>query len=761
MGRLAGTLVDRVLGFSVQHPLQVVAVVLVATVAAAAWLPRIALRLDARSLLPTGEPELRRSDELSAAFDRRDSIVLAVGDPARGIHTPDALARIRRLSKALAATPGIVDGSVVSLATQPVLTIDDGVLDVAPLVPRVPSPERLRARVHALALDDGILVSGDGCYAAIYAGVEPATDRFDLDRRIRAMVDAETGGGIAVRAGGNALAQAELGRAAASDLARLMPAMLVVLFVLLVAAYRSVWVPIVTLVEIGVALLWTGGVMGATHQGLFVTTLIFPVLLLAIGVSDDVYAVDAWLARWDGVSDPKVAIATAFRGAARPIAFSTATTVAGLLSMTITRLEPLRTFGWFGALAIAVSSLLTFTLVPALLVLVGPRMRASLGRHKRSSLGQRVARGLAAPGARRPGTVVAALLVLGLAAMLVAMRARVNDSWVGNLPPDGMLARDTAELDRHLAGMTVVDLAFERRGGRIDDPVTFGALVRLSAVIAALPGVGAVSSIDDHLMRALGELDGLPLAALRTRLLHGESVAGPELEQVMLLIRTSAPELFRQLVDPTQTRAWIRVFVREADARRIGALVAAAAAAAPADVTLTPFGDGWISYVAVQLLVTGQLASIATAGLVTLLLMAVVFRSWRMAIAATVPVLLSIVAVLAVLAGLGISLGIASSMFAAIGLGIGSDYALHLGDRFHLHPWSAAAVGRAQCATGDVGASILTSAAAVCGAMSVLMLSASPPNRMLGLLIMLCLACCAVITLVAFPAMVQVTRRRR
>jgi predicted RND superfamily exporter protein len=99
-------------------------------------------------------------------------------------------------------------------------------------------------------------------------------------------------------------------------------------------------------------------------------------------------------------------------------------------------------------------------------------------------------------------------------------------------------------------------------------------------------------------------------------------------------------------------------------------------------------------------------------------------------------------------------------MFAAIGLGIGSDYALHLGDWFHLHARGAAAA-TAQCATGGIGASILTSAAAVCGAMSVLMLSASPPNRMLGLLIMLCLACCAVITLVAFPAMVQVTRRRR
>jgi len=113
-----------------------------------------------------------------------------------------------------------------------------------------------------------------------------------------------------------------------------------------------------------------------------------------------------------------------------------------------------------------------------------------------------------------------------------------------------------------------------------------------------------------------------------------------------------------------------------------------------------------------------------------------------------------------VLAGLGISLGIATSMFAAIGLGIGSDYALHLGDRFDLHTRGAAAA-TAPGATSDVGESILTSAAAVCGAMSVLMLSASPPNRMLGLLIMLCLACCAVITLVAFPAMVQVTRCRR
>src|SRR6185369_2397232 len=50
-----------------------------------------------------------------------------------------------------------------------------------------------------------------------------------------------------------------------------------------------------------------------------------------------------------------------------------ATTVFGLLSISLIRLAPQQVFGICGALSVLFSTLFTFTLVPALLVLLHPR----------------------------------------------------------------------------------------------------------------------------------------------------------------------------------------------------------------------------------------------------------------------------------------------------------------------------------------------------------------------------------------------------
>jgi len=163
---------------------------------------------------------------------------------------------------------------------------------------------------------------------------------------------------------GSALAQAVLGEATARDLARLIPAVIAVLGVMLFLSFRHAAPALLSLAEIGVSLLWMSGLMGLTGQPVFVTTLVLPVVLICVGVSDDVYALGHYFceaARAEHATTEETIVA-AFSSAARPVTITAVSTVVGLLSMAVVSLNPLRVFGMFGAAAILFSTLFTFSL---------------------------------------------------------------------------------------------------------------------------------------------------------------------------------------------------------------------------------------------------------------------------------------------------------------------------------------------------------------------------------------------------------------
>ncbi|HEU0253520.1 MAG TPA: MMPL family transporter, partial [Pyrinomonadaceae bacterium] len=375
-------LINHLLKFSVRHPRVVIALVGVITVFALVFIPRIRLRLDGRSLIPSGLPQFAEGDQAASRFELRDLVLIGVGNEEAGVYTPETLQRIARLSDGLARVEGVVEGSVVSLSTVPRIALVDGKVDTSPLLRpedrlNTETIQQLRREVVRRGLNTGMLISTDGKGAAIIAKVEPGADRYRLLEDTRALIATESSGNDTVYLSGSALAQAVLGLATARDLARLIPAVIAVLGVMLFLSFRHAAPALLSLTEIGVSLVWMAGLMGLTGQPVFVTTLVLPVVLICVGVSDDVYALGHYFTHAEGAKDSTVedTIIAAFSSAARPVGMTAASTVVGLLSMAAVSLNPLRVFGLFGSAAIIFSTLFTFSLLPALLALTKPHIR--------------------------------------------------------------------------------------------------------------------------------------------------------------------------------------------------------------------------------------------------------------------------------------------------------------------------------------------------------------------------------------------------
>jgi predicted RND superfamily exporter protein len=218
----------------------------------------------------------------------------------------------------------------------------------------------------------------------------------------------------------------------------------------------------------------------------------------------------------------------------------------------------------------------------------------------------------------------------------------------------------------------------------------------------------------------------------------------------------------RERVDDEHRWAHVTVFIRDADYSRIDNVLRAAEREMSDQglgQKIVPFGDGWISYLTVRLLVQGQTSSILLALVTDLILITLLLRSIRMGLVAILPVAISLLFVLAALALAGTPLGIANSMFAGIALGIGLDFAIHLTTAYRQRLRQGMPAGEALRSTlKHTGPAICVSAASITAGFSVLMLSEIAPNVQLGVMICLCLVTCAVTTLLLIPSLLRLSK---
>jgi predicted RND superfamily exporter protein len=758
----------RLLRFSTENPRTVVAAVAVITLAACLFIPRVRLQLDGRSLIPAGEPALEASDRAAAVFGLRDVVVIGVSSDAPNIYNARTLACIARLSEAVSHVSGVAADSVTSLATMPRLYVDNEKIDARPLLVmgRQPDQEtvcRVQRETEALGLNDGVLVSRDGRAAAIFAEVTPEADRYEVLRQVRELVAKESRSeSYRVHLSGTALAQAVLGEAAARDLVKLIPAVIIVLAAVLTLAFRHPSPAVISLTEIGASLLITVGLMGMTGQSVFVTTLVMPVILIAVGVSDDVYALTHFFDESQKMAGRPVGevVLSAFGGVSRSIAITAASTMIGLLSIAMTSLEPLRVFGTFGAAAILFSSLFTFTLVPAMIVLMNVRARRPSAARKQG--GKRgtlmLLRLLTATGPRR---ILLIALTAAAFALLLTVRLRVDDSWVKNLPTASDIAQGDKELNRLMAGTITLDLMLDSnlRDG-FSQPNAMSSLARVEEAIASLPTVGAVHSIYSDVARVIAALRGRSYWEFRDALRRGEiRLDSGDIEQALLLLSSVRRMPLTDRIDEQHRRARLTVFIRSADYERIHSVLETASAAGLSLLrtggVLTPFGDGWISYLTVRILVRGQVWSIGLGLLADLALLSLLLRSVKNGVVAILPVAFSLLVVFAVLAATETPLGIANSMFAGIAIGIGLDFSIHLTSAY-CEGVARGLVRRNSLKRAFIstGAAIITSALAITAGFSALALSEVLPNMQLGLMICLSLLVCAAATLLLVPSIV-------
>ena len=260
-------------------------------------------------------------------------------------------------------------------------------------------------------------------------------------------------------------------------------------------------------------------------------------------------------------------------------------------------------------------------------------------------------------------------------------------------------------------------------------PATLERVRELEHFLAGWPGVG----------RAQGPAEFLETAAFLTRPDVPGSRRLPDSPRAAAILwnnaeRALGPERLRGIVNAGRTRGLVSVFLPGSNYAETARLMAALRAwererLLPHGIRLGFAGDVAVSQALIGGVVTTQVESLALSLLGIFAITAGLSRSLRHGLLCTVPAAFAVLLNFAVMGWLGIPLGVATSMFAGMTLGVGVDYAIHLLDRRQrLRRRGLDGEAAAAMALAATGPAILTDAASTVLGFSVLLFSRSPPT---------------------------------
>ncbi len=177
---------------------------------------------------------------------------------------------------------------------------------------------------------------------------------------------------------------------------------------------------------------------------------------------------------------------------------------------------------------------------------------------------------------------------------------------------------------------------------------------------------------------------------------------------------------------------------------------------APKGIKIGFAGDVAVSQALIHGIVVTQMQSLIWSLVGIFLVTSFFGGSWRWGSYCLLPSLLAVVVKFAVMGWAGIPLGVATSMFAAMTLGIGVNCAIHLLEGCRM----ARARGISESETlkvslGQTGPPALINTLAMSLGFGVLMLSQVPANARLGILLILGLVNCFVASLLLLPALLD------
>lgn len=648
---------------SVRRPRLVLACWVLAALVASVGVLKLEVDTATSSFLDRANPKWNFYQSSLSQFGGDEFILVAVeGDEP---FDAAALDLVRELSLDFEGVDGV--RRVESIATFPsVVAGSESSLRIAPAIQEAMHSEDAARRVAEIVRGDWFaskfLVSKDERTFAINIRL---TDDVDADRSPTIDTVNEIIANRGAWYSGVPVFRTEVNKQARGELAVYVPVTVVVVFGVMLIAFRSVLAALVTLGSAGVGTWIVLGAMGAMGASISLSTMILPSIMLALGCAYVAHV----LAAARGASD-REGLEEAVVRVSRPIGFSGLTTAIGFLAMATVPIGAIRALGTFGSLGSIVVLGAALTFAPAILRLrpLGP------GEERLDFwISSGLLRKLIGWVRHRGRGVFLIWLTLGVSCSLGIRLLDVDTDIIRWFSHETKTRQSYEAIRSRLSGITAINVVIEGESGRVvTDPGALRAVDELSAYVAALPEVGAAVSVADVVRQIHAEIG----VKLESPLPESRALV----EQYLGVL--GAVDYLRDLISDDRQIANILIRANANGSSQILGLAEKIEdwwrRNGPADYRIGVTGIMYEFGRAEDAIAYGQLRGLGLALAAIGLILLALFRSMRNVLAALVPNVLPIVVVYGVMGFLNIALDAATVCVGSIALGIAVDDTIHV-----------------------------------------------------------------------------------
>jgi predicted RND superfamily exporter protein len=456
------------------------------------------------------------------------------------------------------------------------------------------------------------------------------------------------------------------------DVSRFIPIVYLMISVVIFILFRNGKVALLSFLNVTLCLSCTMGFLAMIGATLNNVTSIIPPLIMALSLADTIHVFTHYLSNKTESGETKSALLKAVRDVYKPCLLTSITTIAGFLSLRLSNIPPIQEFALISSMGIVLAFIFSFLFLPALIVIFSPspRNRGADTIHLIAGILRKVMQVNIRYGNY---VLIIGILLLVIAAFFTA-QIKVETDLVKFFKRSLPLRQSLIFLENNLSGIETINISIKGDAKDIFKmPNNLLFIETLQKYIDSLPGIDTTNSFVDFI-KDMNESfhnedksyyvvpESRELIAQYLLLYDSDDIddyINSSFDHAQIIARTSRHST-RDLETIIQQ---IENFLKEEKT--------------PAGLKARITGGAVLSAKISSNMVSGQIKSLSLAVIVISILMFIVFRSFSLGVVSMIPNIFPIILNFGIMGAVGIPLNTATSLIAAVAIGIAVDDTIH------------------------------------------------------------------------------------
>lgn len=665
--------------YLVKHNKLLLVFVVLTTVFLSIKLGNVEMREDEETFISAQSTVLKQYRDYQQTFESNEGVIVAF--ESHNIFDPAELEYLDHLQGKLENLPGVKE--VKSLLNADNITGTEDGLEIEPVINRMGMSQKKAQNpqeiIRGNPLFEGVFISSNLAVSALiidlpgmFNGGSDSLHKSFYNELERIIIEEEMQTGRRLHIGGDIVTDAAIERLMDKDLSLLFPLSLLLSALILFIFYRKGITTIIPLIPVVIAIVWVVGLKGWTDIPMTpVSITLFP-LITVIGLANSIHIINYYQRFRPAEKSGKDAASKTLMAVLKPCFLAAFTTAVGFGSLAVSSVTGIRQMGLFAAFGIMSAFTLSITIIPFAL------QRSNLfttfsSKKSLSNPLDPVLKRINSINQNHPWKVIILFTLLTIVLAINIPRIKVEGSMASFARENTRIRQDIQFLDQNMSGINSFELIIKGEGDAFKQPKNLAKLDSIENLLLSKPNVLKVFSICD-------------LVKTINKALHADSSENytipkstAEVTQYLFLYEISGGEELSSFVDESYSTARMTIRTCQLPNKEQKMLLDQLKGYTNnkfSDFDITITGSGVLMNHVNKSLISTQVESVLMALAIILILMFLMF-GFKGGILSILPNLFPIVAFMGLMGIFGIDLNMATSIIAAVTIGIVVDDTIH------------------------------------------------------------------------------------